>query len=291
MIEQNADRKTLIVCPICQAQKCFVIPGYVLKQESVDIIKIQIHNPSVCEHDFVTFVDHTGKVRGYELMDYQLQFTSRIGKKPTTVDKLFLEDLLETLGNFATLSVFHAFLFNYRVMIITGFAEIPKYVDLLNDLFARVFPPDVPVNDLARVIDQKDFLTLNVTETEYLILDTTGLVTHSPWGDWKRFDFENDVVKEALEIIEAKSQAQLIQQQIGKLRKWTEYILADLEKNEIVYEKDMIKKLAVEFGIKATNYHLDLCKLFVARRIAEKTVLLGRIRNKSLDRLREGLWL
>src|SRR4030042_7128400 len=95
MTEQNADRMTLVVCPICQAQKFFEIPGYVLKQESAGIIKIQIHNPSVCEHDFVTFVDHTGKVRGYELIDYQLQFTSRTGKKHSTVDKLFLEDCLE----------------------------------------------------------------------------------------------------------------------------------------------------------------------------------------------------
>src|SRR4030042_371670 len=150
MTGYDADRRTLVVCPICQAQKLIEIPEYVLKQENVDIIKIQIHNPSVCEHDFVTFVDQTGKVRGYELIDYQLQFTSRTKKEHTKADKLFLEDLLETLGNFATLNVFHAYLFKYKILIITGFTESPDYVDLLNGLFSRIFPPDVSVEKLAR---------------------------------------------------------------------------------------------------------------------------------------------
>ncbi len=290
MTERKADQKTNIICPICQAQKFIEIPGYVLKQESVDIIKIQIHNPSVCVHDFVAIVDQTGQVRGYELFDYQLQFTARTPEAHIKTGKLFLEDLLETLGNFATLNVFHAFLFNYGILIITGPNEAPAYVAQLNALFARIFPPELSVKNLARVIDQKEFMKFNVGETDDLVLDTTGLVTHSPWGDWKRFDFENEVIKKALEIIDAKSQARLIQQEIGKLQAWVEFLQANLEKREVVYEDDFKKQLGKEFGIKATNYHIDLCKLFIAQRMPEKKIFLDRIRIKTFDKLKQGFW-
>ncbi|OLS15570.1 MAG: hypothetical protein RBG13Loki_0798 [Promethearchaeota archaeon CR_4] len=78
---------------------------------------------------------------------------------------------------------------------------------------------------------------------------------------------------------------------MAKLQSWVEFLLDLLAKNDVVYENEIIKKLAAEFGIRATNYHLDLCKLFITRRIPDKEPLIERIRNKSLDRLRDGLWL
>ncbi len=291
MTEQAvADKKTMIQCPQCQAQKIIEIPGYVFSQKRVGIIKIQIHSGSVCEHEFVAFVDQTGTARGYEKIDFQLQFTARSAAEHAATDKLYLEDLLETIGDFATLSIFRAFLFDYSIYVILGPADNPRFVERLNDLMQSFFPKDLNVKSLAQPIERRAFLKFDVKESEFLILDTSGLITNSPWGEKKWFEYENEVIKKALEIIDASSQALLIQQEVSNFKKKVEYVLKVLNDTKLIYENELKDKLSKEFRTKVSDALLDLYILYVKRRMPENEGLLKKIHIRSFDKLKEGLW-
>jgi hypothetical protein len=291
MTEQAvADKKTLIQCPVCQAQKTIDIPGYVFAQKRVGIIKIQIHAGSVCEHEFVAFVDQTGTARGYEKIDFQLQFTARSAEEHAATDKLYLEDLLETVGDFATLSVFRAFLFGYTIKIILGPADNPRFVERLNDLMVSFFPKEMNVKAMAQPLERREFLKLDVKQEEDLILDTSGLITNSPWGEKKRFEYENEILKKALEIIDAASQALLMQQEVANFKKRVEFVLKLLNDSKLIYENELKDKLSKEFRTKVSDSLLDLFILFVKRRMPESEDLLKKIHIRSFDKLKEGLW-
>ncbi len=291
MTEQAvADKKTMIQCPQCQAQKIIEIPGYVFSQKRVGIIKIQIHSGSVCEHEFVAFVDQTGTARGYEKIDFQLQFTARSPAEHAATDKLYLEDLLETVGEFATFSIFRAFLFGWPIKIILGPADNPHFVERLNDLMLSFFPKELNVQRLAQPIERRAFLNMDVKAEEELLLDTSGLITNSPWGEKKRFEYENEVIKKALEIIDAASQAVLIQQEIANFKKKVEFVLKLLNNAKLMYENELKDKLTKEFRTKVSDALLDLYILFVKRRMPENDTLLKKIHIRSFDKLKEGLW-
>ncbi len=291
MTEQAAaDKKTLIQCPQCQAQKTIEIPGYVFSQKRVGIIKIQIHSGSVCEHEFVAFVDQTGTARGYEKIDFQLQFTARSPAEHAATDKLYLEDLLETIGDFATLSIFRAFLFGYNIFIILGPADNPRFVERLNDLMLSFFPKEMNVQRLAKPIERRSFASMEVKTEEELVLDTSGLISNSPWGEKKSFEYENEVLKKALEIIDAASQALLMQQEVSNFKKKVEFVLNVLNNVKLIYENELKDKLSKEFRTKVTDSLLDLYILFVKRRMPENEALLKKIHIRSFDKLKEGLW-
>ena len=285
-----ADKKTMIQCPQCQAQKIIDIPGYVFSQKRVGIIKIQIHGGTICEHEFVAFVDQTGTARGYEKIDFQLQFTVRTAAEHAATDKLYLEDLLEAIGDFATLSIFRAYLFDYPTYIILGPADNPRFVERLNDLMLSFFPKEMGVKRLAQPIERRAFLKFDVKESEFLVLDTGGLITNSPWGEKKQFDYENEVIKKALEIIEPNSQALLIQQEIANFTKKVEFVLSLLNNIKLIYENELKDKLSKEFRTKVTDTFLDLFLLFIRRRMPNNEALLKKIHIRSFDKLKEGLW-
>ncbi len=67
----ESDRNAEIVCPICHKEKIISVPAQVFIQRRSGIIKVQIHEGSVCAHDFIAYVDRQGVTRGYELIDFK----------------------------------------------------------------------------------------------------------------------------------------------------------------------------------------------------------------------------
>jgi hypothetical protein len=266
------------------------IPEYIFQQKRMGILKIQAHAGAVCPHEFIAFIDQTGTPRGYEKIDYQMQFTARSVEEHKVTDNLFLEDLLETLGDVAAVRIFHAFLFNFKIFIVITPTDNPQFVDKLNDLFSSFFPVDINVSTLAESIDRKKFATLDLKESQYLILNTSGVVINSPWGDQKKFDFETDLIKKALEIIDDRSQVTVIQQEIINLKKKAEILVTLLENVKKIYDDELKDKLSKQFHTKPTNYLLELYIQFIKYRMPDKEPLLNKIQNHIVEKVRENLW-
>src|SRR5271157_3159257 len=278
-----ACRSTEITCPVCNINTNIDIPEYIFQQNQIGLIKIQIRSGSVCPHDFIAFVDQTGTVRGYEHADFQIKFTARTEEDRKTTDNLFLEDLLETLGEFATVRLFHAFNFNYKVFILITPKDDPRFVDRLNKLFSNFFPADMQPRKSAEGIDQKRFTALDINESNSLIMNTSGIVANSPWGDQKKFDFETEVIKKALEIIDVTSQFLLVQQEIANLNEKAETVIVLLKKTDKIYTDELKDKLSKQLKTKVTDYLIDLYIQFIKQNIPKFEPLLKKIQDRSVE--------
>lgn len=287
---QADDKQTLVTCPVCQAEKIINIPGYIFLQKQGGVIKIQIHDESLCEHNFVVFVDRNGIARGYEQFDFQLQFTARTEEDYAAPDQLYLADLLQTFGEFATLSIFHAFLLDYKIYVIIDPTDNPLFVDQLNKLMISFFPRDVSIEPFIEAINRKDFLQLEEAGFENLILDIHGRIINAPWGEKKKFDFENCAIKKALEIIDDNSQGFLIQQEVNNLHENVEKVIHFLHITKKIYMEEFKPFLSKIIKQKVSNDFLDFCMLYIKRRMPEHADLLQKIHVKTLDNLKEGLW-
>src|SRR5271157_189371 len=283
-------RKSKISCPVCQANQIINIPDYIFQQKQLGIINIQVRPGIVCQHEFIAYIDQKGKARGYETVDFQIQFTARTAEEQAASDQMVLEDLLEALGDFATLLLFHAFLFNYKIFILVAPADNPLFVDKLNDLFSRLFPASLQPTTLAEKLRWSDFATLDIKELPCLVLNPNGLIVNSTCGEQKKFDFESELVKNALKITTSSSQFLYIQQEIDNLKKKAEDIIALLEKTEMIYEDELKDELSKQFNTKLTDYLMNLYIQFIKQHFPDMEPQLNKIHDRRLDNLRDGIW-
>jgi hypothetical protein len=231
-----------------------------------------------------------GTPRGYERIDYQFQFTARTAEEHAATSTLHLEDLLEMFGEFATLNLLHAALLNYRIIIITNLTDNPTFSSQLTDLFLKTFPKDFLRGNFAETISRARFLKLRIKEAEDLILDTNGRIIRSPWNEKKEFDLEKNMFKRSFEILDPDSQTLIFQQQIDNLIKLVQQMLKILADNSIVYENELITQLSHDMHFKVTTSHIDECRLFVKRKMPDKSHLLSRIHIRSIDKIITGLY-
>jgi hypothetical protein len=291
MVEQILYRPSTIECPICHINQKIEIPDYIYQQKHIGLIKVQVRPGTACPHEFIVYVDQLGKARDYEHADFQIQLTARTPNERAASDQFSLEDLLETLGTFATLRVFHAFIFNYKILVLIVPTDDPKFVDNLNDLFTRSFPAHMKPERLADKTRLSEFAMLDMEESKTLILDTKGVIVDSPWGDQKDFDFETELIKKALEFNDLNAQLLFIQQRVGLFKKETEDVIALLEKvGQMIYDDDLRDKLAKLFHRKLTDHLVTHYIHFIKQRYPESEPLLRKIHNRSVESLKEGIW-
>jgi hypothetical protein len=73
--------EVLLICPKCKKSKKVLIPCSVI-EDSKNLTTISIQKNLICEHFFQAFVDKDFKVRGYQIVDYELENPSKKeGKK------------------------------------------------------------------------------------------------------------------------------------------------------------------------------------------------------------------
>jgi hypothetical protein len=283
-------KETMIQCPQCHTQKNIEIPGYVFSQKRSGLIKIQLRTGQVCNHEFVAFVDQKGTVRGYEKIDFQLEFNAQTAAEYAAAEKLHLETLLEILGDFAVMNIFHAYMFDYPIYVILRPTDNPHIAEQLNDLLLGFFPPELNTKQLVQSLNHQSYLRLDVKESEYLVFDINGIILNSPWEEKKKFDYENGVLKKALEIVDPTLQALQVRNEIAYFQKKVEFLLSYLETVHHTDENDLMDKMSREFRTKVTEPLFDLYVLFVKRRLPDKETLLKKIRLRTVDQLKAALW-
>src|SRR4030042_535264 len=256
-------KETKIRCPQCQIQKIIEIPGYIFSQKSSGIIKIQFRAGQICEHDFMAFVDQNGAVRGYDKIDFQLEFNAQTAAEYAAGQKLHLETLLESVGDFAVMNIFHAYMFDYPIYVILRPTDNPRFADQLNDLLLGLFPPELNTKQIIQSLNHQAYLRLDVKESEYLVLDISGIILNSPWGEKKKFEYEHELLKKALEIVDPTIQALQVRNEIAYFQKKAEFLLSYLETVKHTDEDDLKNKMSREFRTKVTDALFDLYLLFI----------------------------
>lgn len=292
------------MCPICSKRAKVPVPTYIFERKKAGIIKIQIHAGIVCEHQFVAFIDQKFVARGYERIDFQLEISPRAPGAGETgagaaegvpapaggVPEVSIGDIVSKFGSFASTYLLHANIFNFPMYLVVSPTDAPNLGASLNRLLRQSIPSEIEYDDLVTQIDRKKFLKVKIINEEFLVLDTNGIVLNSPWGEKKKMSFEEYLIRKAMDADEEEEQVRAIVQGVRELYQRAQFAKDKLESVGQIYESDLKDALSKQFGIKHSDYQLDLVTLLVRRRFKRGEKLVKKIRIRSFDKLKEGLW-
>ena len=280
-MSENGEKEIQIQCPVCQNQKKIKVPKYIFDNKKVGIIKIQIYKGICCEHQFILFLNKKGEIKGYENIDMKIDLSEV--KESKSKDTIHLRDLLKTYGDYAVSCIIHSLLLNIPIIILRT-----KYEGSHASQFTSLFNEILPESS-----NKKMVLVSNILELDYqkakiedaLVINPTGIVINTPWKDMQ-LDFENNIVNEALKIIDDSTQTYIILDAVSKLFKEAEFIKAIIDKGDII-EEDLKNKVAMNFLDNIDNKKLDLLKQILEHRYKSN---VKRIKNRLLSKLDNGLW-
>lgn len=292
MAESSEEKMVDIVCPICSSRSKVPVPSYIFEKKKAGIIKIQIHPGIVCNHQFVAFVDQKFVARGYERIDFELDISPR-APRPETMPELpqiFLTDVVSKFGTYATSFLMHAQVFNFPTFLVVSPTDAPNLASSLNELFSSMMPDELEHDPLITQMDRKQYMKLKVISSEHLVLDTNGIVFNSPWGEKKRMTFEENALALAMKVDDEKLQAGRVRSEVTNLYRRAKFAYELLQKEDHMYEADLKNAVGKEFGIKVSDYQLDLILLMVRRRFKGGEPIAKKVHIRSFDKLKEGLW-
>jgi len=280
-MSDNGEKDIQVQCPTCKKEKMIKVPNYIFDNKKVGNIKIQIYKGICCEHQFILFLNKKAEIRGYETIDMNIDLSEV--EESRSKDKIYLRDLLKTYGNYAVSCVIHSILLNIPIIILRTKYEGSRASEFTS-LFNK-FLPNTP--------NKKMMIVSNILEMEYqkakiedvLVINPTGIIINTPWKDIQ-LNFENNIVNEALKIIDDSTQTYIIQEAVAVLFKDAEFIKAIIDKEEIL-EDDIKRKIAFNFSHELSNKQLDLLKQILEHRYKSN---VKRIKNRLLSKLDNGLW-
>jgi len=67
----NGPKKVAVVCPLCQRSGAIQVPDTVFHEDK-GLSSLLIRSGVTCTHSFQVFIDKNYKVRGYQMMDYEI---------------------------------------------------------------------------------------------------------------------------------------------------------------------------------------------------------------------------
>ena len=272
-----------VKCPVesCAKEKEINVPQFLFDNKRSGMIKIPIHKDICCDHEFIAFISKDGyKIRGYEKIDTVVDLSKLHALQ---AEKIYIENLLSKYGSLATSAILHALILVKPIIILRSNEEKNLASKIVN-LLIRFLPDDF--ND--QIISLNHLLISDYKKAKIgksLVISQTGLIANTPWQNISD-KFERNLINHAITIIDPESQAILIQNELGQILNQASYIVRVIEEGEI-FEDDLKKKLNDKFNISISNVDLKYLKQIVSERFGKNT---KRIKNRSLSKLKEGLW-
>ncbi len=268
-----------VVCPMCGLDKSITVPEAIFAQKKFGTIKIQVPMGAVCsEHQFIVFVDSKGIVRGYEKIDLHMAMPfEQPGKEEAGI--LTLRVLIQMFGFYGLFSIIHAKIFKYQVYVLIDkdSALYSLDVEVLNLLGDTILPEAYRGDAKITFIEETDINKFKVKDKKALIMDSHKSILQTPWEE--KLKFEEEMIKNAVEIIDEDEQVIFLQQSIAKLVKEAEHSKSILENVHEIYEDELIERLCKDLMIaKIDHYRLTLIKYFIKQRFSPK--LASKIKNK-----------
>ena len=279
------DSKTIqVACPVpeCGCTKEVSVPKYLMEKKIVGTLKIQIHRGVCCPHEFIVFIDRKGVIRGYENIDMSIDLAEYAGR--TIGAKIYLRDLLNKFREYAIGSILHGIILKVPIVILRRSDEKSRSTEI-NTLLNEFLPEKQRIPMIVSTIEEKDYKSAKIDDA--LVLSPDGLVANTPWSDIP-LNYESDLMRKALDILDDEGQAIIIEQEIEYLFKKVEYVNEEIKKIVSIYEddlKDLIKREFHEQNV--SDYDIMLYKQVVKFRYKGP---IEKIKIRSFSKLKEGLW-
>lgn len=266
-------KEIAVTCPVCETIKNIKIPETIFAQKKFGTIKIQVPQGGVCkEHQFIVFVDTKGLVRGYEKIDLLM----KPQEKETDPNRLTLRSFIQKFGLYGVFSLIHAKVFNYPAYILRNKDSIER-TDLINNIANTILPENYRETSSITFLDETDYNKIKLREKNSFVMDSQKHILQTPWNE--KLKFEEEIIKNALEIINEEEQIFLLQQSISNFIYEAEFVKNVLEKVKDIYDDDLIEKVSRELMMpKISRYRISLIKDFIKQRFSPK--LSEKIKNK-----------
>lgn len=276
-----------VKCPFdeCSSKKKVKIPSYIFENKQFGTVKIQINRGIVCpEHQFVIFVDKKGKIRSYEKIDVQLTVAKPVQEEKVDAKSLNLRSIMQEIGDFATLNIIHAFLLDISVVIFTE-EENERRRIAINEICKSLFPDLFEQKKPLKFMKREEFKRFTVQNL--LAIDEKGYILSAPW-EINKFEFEEELLKKALNSKDFAAQRVIFGQAVTSLVKRVEHVRDFIADKDSVYEEDIKANLQDSFmQKKVSDYDIDLIKELLKFRYLIDT---SKIKIRSFDKLKESLW-
>ncbi|RLI61690.1 MAG: hypothetical protein DRO88_12720 [Promethearchaeia archaeon] len=203
-------REVHIQCPICNVEKHIQLPLSLFETKKMGLVKVQIEEGICCEHRFIAFFTRSGKNAGYEKLDLAIN----IGETEKSEIKVSLRELLKQYGDYCVQNVLHAVIIDMPITILHTKYEHKNLAPIYNRFFANFFPKKY----------QNPFLFTWYYDLEYkknptfdtFVINTEGFIQNTPW-QYMELDYEKNIIKKALDIIDDESQILILQQEFQNL--------------------------------------------------------------------------
>jgi len=261
----EAFREIQVTCPDCSIEKNIMVPEKLFIQKKFGIIKIQIPQGGVCrEHQFITFIDAKGVIRGYDRIDLLMKTTV----EEEEVKRFSLKHFIDIFGLYEVFCLIHAKIFNYPAYIIKDkfFEDISN---ILNRISENLLPEEYQGTVSVKFLDETDYNKIKLNEKHAFVMDSHRHILQTPWRE--KLKFEEEIIKKAIDILNDDEQMIVIQQNILKLIREAEYVKKVLEKKKEIFEKDLMEQMARELMIpKPNRYRMNLIKEFIKQRYSSK---------------------
>jgi hypothetical protein len=272
---ENKVRNINLTCPICQTEKEIAVPEKVFAQKKFGSIKIQVPPGAVCpDHQFIVFLDPKGLIRGYEKIDILMKTQPEKAKAPIE-GKIGLKRLINIFGLYGVFSLIHAKLFGYSGYIIRDNPQEGLEMQL-NEFFDTITSNTYSESPEIQFIEETKYDDIKL-KNNALLIDAHNNILQTPWEE--KMEFEETIVKKALEIIDEEEQRVLLKQDINNLLKEVEHSVKILEDTKEIYDTELIDVLAKDLKApKMSKARLNLIRKFIKMNISED--LAAKIKNK-----------
>ena len=254
-----SEKRTVnIQCPTCQTIKDIEVPDGLFAGKKMGLIKIHIEKSICCDHQFIAFFSKSGKNCGYEKLDVAFELTEK-----DEIQELTLRDLLKQYGDYIMTLMFHSIILDVPIIILhTKYEQVNKAPPM--NMFVNEFLPDKYQSSLM-FTSVYDLEYHKNPRTDALVISAQNDVETTPWPTIV-FDYEKDLIRKALDILDDKMQPLIVQEELNVLFKKAEYFNGLINKWAAIYEEDVRTELDKEFPDEIDDYIYQFLLQILERR-------------------------
>lgn len=270
----NEFKEIEVACPVCSASKMIRIPEQIFNQKKFGTIRVQVPQGGVCaDHQFIVFIDTKGKIIAYEKIDLQLKSSPSQAQE---TGKFALSEFVRLFGLYGVFCLIHAKIFKYPAYVIKN-QETENVSGLINRIGNLLLPESYQNTSDITFLDETDYSKIQLKEKNALLMDGNLHILQIPWDE--KLKFEEEMVKNALDILDENEQLKIVRQGILTFVRQAEYVKELLEKVKSIDSEELTEKISRELvDSKVNAYRIALIKNFIRQRYSPK--LADKIKNK-----------
>lgn len=197
-----------VACPVCHKNGSASVPDYLIDGAPSGVVAIQVFMKSNCQHSFVAYIDRTGGIRGYQLLDYAVEVGAMPELTAGASSPQTLRDVHSLLGIAAMGHILAALSIEDQVFLVGE----DKLATPVAEFLRRILPDSVP-SSLLQAVGKEDYLRLKPGSSKSVAVDLESRATLGTPFSAKETEWFVKPIAVALELPDAKAAESFLKSQ------------------------------------------------------------------------------